>query len=74
VALPGYEIKEWTEASYDVNKSAFTWEAHANGKWAFLTDFARLDVLHQYCSIYLDVDVYKGFTPLLSDHLSRVHV
>src|SRR4051794_23252569 len=41
-ALPDYEIKEWTEANYDVHKSAFAREAHANGKWAFLTDFARL--------------------------------
>jgi len=67
--LPDYEIKEWTEANYDVHKSAFAREAHANGKWAFLTDFARLDVLHEYGGIYLDADVevYKDFTPLLSN-------
>jgi mannosyltransferase OCH1-like enzyme len=67
--LPDYEIKEWTEANYDVHKSAFTREAYANRRWAFLTDFARLDVLHQYGGIYLDADVevYKSFSPLLSD-------
>jgi mannosyltransferase OCH1-like enzyme len=67
--LPDYEIKEWTEANYNVDKNAFTRDAHANGKWAFLTDFARLDVLHQYGGIYLDVDVevFKDFTPLLSN-------
>jgi hypothetical protein len=52
-----------------VHKSAFPCEAHANCKWAFLTDFARLDVLHEYGGIYLDADVevYKDFTPLLSN-------
>jgi mannosyltransferase OCH1-like enzyme len=68
-ALHDYEIIEWTEANYDVHKSAFAREAHANGKWAYLTDFARLDVLHEYGGIYLDADVevYKDFVPLLSN-------
>jgi hypothetical protein len=65
--LPDYEIREWTEANYDVDKNAFTRDAYANGRWAFVTDFARLDVLRQYGGIYLDVDVevFKDFTPLL---------
>jgi mannosyltransferase OCH1-like enzyme len=68
-ALPDYEIKEWTEANYDVNKSAFVSEAYANGEWGYITDFARLDVLYEYGGIYLDVDVevFKDFTPFLSD-------
>ena len=68
-ALPDYEIKEWTEANYDVTKSAFMREAYANGEWAFVGDFARLDVLHQYGGVYLDVDVevFKDLTPFLSN-------
>jgi mannosyltransferase OCH1-like enzyme len=68
-ALPDYEIKEWTEANYDVSKSAFMAEAYANAEWGSIGDFARLDVLYRYGGIYLDVDVevFKDFTPLLSN-------
>src|SRR5690242_320134 len=67
--LPDYEFKEWTEANYDVHKSAFMSEAYANGDWGYIGDFARLDVLYQYGGIYLDVDVevFKDFTPVLSN-------
>jgi mannosyltransferase OCH1-like enzyme len=67
--LPDYEIKEWTEANYDLDRSAFMSEAYANKDWGYIGDFARLDVLYEYGGIYLDVDVevFKDFTPLLSN-------
>jgi mannosyltransferase OCH1-like enzyme len=67
--MPDFEIKEWSEANYDLNKSGFLCEAYANGDWAWLADFARLDVLYEYGGIYLDVDVevFKNFAPLLSN-------
>jgi hypothetical protein len=67
--MPDYEIREWTEANYDVNKSAFMSEAYANRQWGYIGDFARLDVMYEYGGIYLDVDVevFKDFAPLLSN-------
>ena len=38
--LPDYEIKEWNEHNYDVNKSAFMAETYANGEWGYIGDFA----------------------------------
>lgn len=32
-------------------------EAASVGKWAFVSDYARIDILHEYGGIYLDTDV-----------------
>lgn len=54
---PDYEIKEWNEDNYDIQKNPFIWEAYQAKKWAFFTDFARLDVVYTEGGIYLDTDV-----------------
>lgn len=54
---PGYEIRRWDESSFDVNCCAYTSEAYAAKKWAFLTDYVRLWALEQYGGIYMDTDV-----------------
>lgn len=55
--MPEYEIKEWNEKNYDINKADFIREAYRAKKWAFVSDYARLDVIYQYGGIYLDMDV-----------------
>ena len=35
---PDYEIKEWNESNYDVNKTKYTQLAYESKKYAFLTD------------------------------------
>lgn len=67
----GYEIFEWTEKNYDVNKNSFTSFCYDNKKWAHLSDYARLDILYQYGGIYLDqdVEVIKSFDELLYNNL-----
>lgn len=55
--LPEYSITEWNEANYDVNKNNFTQRAFREQKWAFLSDYARLDVLYRQGGIYLDTDM-----------------
>lgn len=79
---PDYEIIEWNEKNYDVNKNEFMSEAARQGKWAFVSDYARLDIIEQYGGIYLDTDVeilkplddllvYKGFAGFeCSDHVA----
>lgn len=61
--LPDYEIKEWNETNFDVNIIPFTSQAYAAGKYAFVSDYARLWVLYNYGGLYLDVDVEMVQSP-----------
>ena len=66
---PGYEIIEWNEHNYNVEKNRYAREAYSAQKWAFVADFIRLDVLDKFGGIYLDTDVevLKSFDGLLSN-------
>lgn len=55
--LPDYEIKEWNESNYDVHKIPYIHEAYEAKKYAFVSDYARYDILHQYGGVYFDTDV-----------------
>jgi mannosyltransferase OCH1-like enzyme len=55
--LPGYKIMRWDENTFDVNAHPFTKEALESKKWAFITDYVRLYVLHEIGGVYLDSDV-----------------
>ena len=63
---PDFEIREWNEDNYDIHKHPFMEKAYQDKKWAFVSDYARLDILHQYGGIYLDTDVevIKDLSPL----------
>lgn len=65
--FPDYEIIEWNEDNYDVNKVQYTREAYAAKKYAFVSDYARFDILHQYGGLYFDTDVevIKSFDDVL---------
>lgn len=54
---PDYEVIRWDETNYDVGKCPYAKEAYENGKWAFVSDYARIDILNEYGGIYLDTDV-----------------
>lgn len=54
---PDYEIIEWNENNFDINKNVYTREAYGAKKWAFVSDVARLYVLINYGGIYMDTDV-----------------
>ncbi len=64
---PDYEIKLWNEENYDLNKTPFVKAAAEKGKWAFVTDYLRVDVLYRFGGIYFDTDVevVKSFDGLL---------
>lgn len=55
--FPGWEIIEWSEKNYDINKCQYVIDAYRLEKWAFVSDYVRFDVLNQFGGIYLDVDV-----------------
>lgn len=54
---PDYEIIEWNTDSYDVTKNEYMHQAYKEKNWAYVSDYARLDVLYQYGGIYFDLDV-----------------
>lgn len=55
--FPGYDIRRWDESNYDVDKIPYTREAYKAKKYAFVSDYARFDILHEYGGIYFDTDV-----------------
>ena len=54
---PEYEIIRWDESNYNVNKNTYIKQAYENKKWAFVSDYARIDVIYNHGGIYLDTDV-----------------
>ena len=65
--FPAFEIIEWNESNYDVNKIPYTAQAYAAKKYAFVSDYARFDILFQYGGVYFDTDVevIKPFDDIL---------
>lgn len=65
--FPDYEIKQWNEDNYDVYKIAYTKEAYEAKKYAFVSDYARFDILYKYGGVYFDTDVevIKSFDDIL---------
>lgn len=68
--LPDYEIKEWNETNFDVHCCKYVEEAYEAKKWAFVSDYARFYVLHEYGGLYFDTDieVLCSFDNLLDDN------
>lgn len=67
--FPDYEIKEWNESNYDINKIAYTKEAYAAKKYAFVSDYARFDIIYNHGGVYFDTDVevIKSFDDILEN-------
>ena len=65
--FPDYEVIEWNEHNYNVNKIAYTKQAYETGKYAFVSDYARFDILYHHGGIYFDTDVevIKPFNDIL---------
>ena len=57
IYFPGYEIKEWNESNFDLEKCNYVKEAYEAKKWAFVSDYARFEVLYKYGGLYFDTDV-----------------
>lgn len=43
--MPGYEVKRWDESNYDVHCVPFSSEAYDAGKYAYVSDYARLKII-----------------------------
>ncbi len=64
---PDAKIVEWNEKNYDVHKNPYIAEAYEQGKYAFVADYIRFDVLYNQGGVYMDTDVelLKDISPLL---------
>ena len=55
--LNGYEIIEWNESNFDIEKHPFVKSAYQAKKWAYVSDYIRAYVIYNYGGIYLDTDI-----------------
>lgn len=57
VHLPDYKIVRWDEsnAKFDCD---YVERAYNAKKWAFVSDYIRLQVIYEYGGIYLDTDIF----------------
>lgn len=55
--MPDYEVVQWDERNYKYYQHPFAKLAYERRQWAFVSDIARLEVLHRHGGIYLDTDV-----------------
>lgn len=67
--MPDARVVRWDESNYDVNAVPYVAAAYRAKKWAFASDYARLDIVFRVGGIYLDTDVelLKPLDPLLRD-------
>ncbi len=54
---PDYEIICWNEENFDLTQNLYMRQAYEAGKWAFVSDYARLKIVYDHGGIYLDTDV-----------------
>lgn len=67
---PDYDIIRWDESNYDITKNQYMYEAYRMGKYGFVPDYARLDIIYNHGGIYLDTDIElcKKLDDLLCDN------
>ncbi|MEG0180812.1 MAG: glycosyltransferase [Peptostreptococcaceae bacterium] len=69
--LPDYEIIEWNEDNFDIEKEIkgkkFLEECYKRKLWAFISDYIRLKALYEEGGVYMDTDmqILKDITHLL---------
>ena len=68
--MPDWEYRLWNEDNFDIEAMRYTSESYAAGKYAFVSDVARLWALAHEGGVYMDVDfeVYRPFDDLLHHH------
>lgn len=54
---PDFEIKEWNEDNFPIGDFPFAKQMYGEKKWAFVADYARLQILEKHGGFYLDTDM-----------------
>ena len=55
--LPGWEIRLWSEKTFDIDSNSFVSGAYRARKYAFVSDYVRAWALATFGGLYLDADV-----------------
>lgn len=65
--FPEFEIKRWDENNFDVRSNPYTARSYDAGLYAFVSDYARYEILYREGGIYFDTDVevIKDFNDIL---------
>ena len=69
--LPDYEMKKWNEENYSIQSAPeYVQEAYEARKYAFVSDYVRVQKLLEYGGIYFDTDieVVRPFEQHLEGH------
>lgn len=66
---PDYEIVQWNESNFDLQCNPYVRFCYENGKWAYLSDYVRLQVVYDRGGVYFDTDVelISGIDKLLDN-------
>ena len=67
--MPDWDVVEWNDDNYDVGKNTYMREAYEAGAWAFVSDYARLDIIREHGGVYVDTDV-EMLKPIPEDILA----
>ena len=64
---PDFENVQWNEDNFDVKATPYTRWCYEQKKYAFLSDYVRLSVIHRHGGVYFDTDVevLRSFSELL---------
>lgn len=55
---PDFEIKEWNEENFSIPEAPlYVKQAYKMGKYAFVSDYARLKIIEKHGGVYFDTDV-----------------
>ena len=52
---PGFEIRRCDEDTFDIDSCKWTQDAYAAQKYAFVSDYARFQVLYEHGGVYMDL-------------------
>lgn len=56
--MPDYEFMEWNENNFDIkNAIPYVQQAYEAKKYAFVSDYVRIQALYEFGGIYFDTDV-----------------
>jgi mannosyltransferase OCH1-like enzyme len=72
--MPAYEIIEINETNFDIAAFPYAQGAYETGRYAFVSDCARVFYLQTYGGVYFDTDVEvrKDLSPFISAHTMDV--
>ncbi len=69
--LPDWHFYLWNEENYDLNRFSFSAQMYQQGRYGYVADELRYDVLNRCGGVYLDTDMVlkRNLAPLLNHNM-----